>query len=69
MTPEGEIELIDLNSLNKTFVNSRPLEPNTPAILKLGDIVKFGKCELNSRIIYSAGENIRFTKRKERQRE
>ena len=53
MNQDNQIELVDLNSLNKTFVNDKPMEANVPFILHSGDHVKFGKSKITSRAFCS----------------
>ena len=46
--PDGRCSIEDLNSTNKTFINSNALVPNSPYFLKKGEkVVLAGKIELN----------------------
>jgi Ca-activated chloride channel family protein len=39
------LTITDLNSTNGTYVNGRKLEPNSPMVVRGGDMVRFGKQE------------------------
>jgi hypothetical protein len=43
------LEVIDLGSTNGTFVNDQRLEPNQPAVLNVGDEIRFGDQSLHLR--------------------
>ncbi|MBX3061905.1 MAG: FHA domain-containing protein [Anaerolineae bacterium] len=40
---DGSLNLVDLGSVNGTFLNGQRLIPNRPHVLRDGDEVKFGK--------------------------
>jgi pSer/pThr/pTyr-binding forkhead associated (FHA) protein len=42
----GDIHLLDLGSVNGTFVNSTRLSPDTPHLLNEGDRITFGELNL-----------------------
>jgi pSer/pThr/pTyr-binding forkhead associated (FHA) protein len=43
---KGDIHLLDLDSVNGTFVNSRRLPPDTPHLLNEGDRITLGELNL-----------------------
>lgn len=59
---EGSLNLVDLGSVNGTFLNGQRLTPNRPHMLHDGDEIKFGKlvCHIYFKKVHQNGSSVQY---------